>query len=256
MVAAAGRGLVQDAWLYANDIQEIAERIGTGSNQRTVNLHPYLDELLRVVGTEPARLRAAAVECRERAAVLVAAGANPGSRRIVGYARAAALLEAAAAQTPVRRSWHGGLFWSRGWRSLRRVNPVWWRRRAGAAAAWVAYHQARRARDVSAVQAVRAGRPIGQVRYQVCESCGLVAVDSIAVEPDVRGVGVAARLVAAALRTAPPRRGYQWHAVGQPAEVVGFWRVMEHRYGFEVSQVERVPCSHMTGTPAFGSRPA
>jgi GNAT superfamily N-acetyltransferase len=248
---------VQDAWLYGNDIQEVAERIGTGTNQRTVRLHPYIDELVREVGADPARLRATAAECRERLTALVAAGANPRSRRIVGYARAAALLEAAAATTPSRPpSCHSGLSWSRGLRAARRLNPAWWRRHGVAASAWVAYHLAHRARDVSAVQAVLAGRPVGQIRYQVCEPCGLVAVDAVAVEPDLRGVGIAARLVAAALRTAPPRLGYQWHAVAQPPEALGFWRVMEARHGFDVSLVDRVPCSHMSGMAAIASRPA
>ena len=75
----------------------------------------------------------------------------------------------------------------------------------------------------------------------------MAAVESVEVAPHVRGVGVGSRLVAAALRTAPPREGYQWHTVGQPEAALGFWRAMAKRFMFEPSHVDRVPCAHMAG---------
>jgi GNAT superfamily N-acetyltransferase len=248
LTGSASSSVVRDAWFFGHDVVEVGERRGLGRDPRTVRLHPYLSRLVEQVGADPARLRAMAAEARERAATLVAAGANPRSRRIVGYVRGAAMLEAAAASLPPAPppAWHR----PQNAGPLRRLRVSWWRRNRAASSGRAVYHLARRARDVSAVQVVLDGAPVGMVRFQVCSRCRVAAVESVEVAAHVRGVGVGARLVAAALRTAPPRDGYQWHTVGQPEAVLGFWRAMAKRFQFEPSHVDHVPCAHMAGTAA------
>jgi GNAT superfamily N-acetyltransferase len=246
LAGSASSSVVRDAWFFGHDVVEIGERRGLGRDPRTVRLHPYLSRLVEQVGADPVRLRAMAAEARERASTLVAAGANPRSRRIVGYVRGAAMLEAAAASLPPAPppAWHR----PRTAGPWRRLSLTWWQRRGAASSGRAVYHLARRARDVSAVQVVLDGAPVGTVRFQSCARCRVAAVESVEVAPHVRGVGVGTRLVAAALRTAPPRDGYQWHTVGQPEAALGFWRAMAKRFRFEPSHVDRVPCAHMTGT--------
>lgn len=225
--------VVRDAWLYGHDVLEVGARLGGG----TVRFHPYLARLVEEVGADPGRLRTMADQCRARVATLVAGGANPRSRRVVGYARAAALLDAAAAAPCAPAD-----------PRPRRLTPTWWRRRRTAASATVVYHLAERTHDVSAAQAVRGGRPLGVVRFQTCPRCRVAAIVSVEVAPEVRGVGLGHRLVAAALRTAPPRAGYQWHTVARPESTAGFWRAVAGRFGVDLSHVHRAPCVHLTST--------
>jgi GNAT superfamily N-acetyltransferase len=256
---------VSRAWLYGYDLQEITERVGIGPDGSTTRLLPYVERLLDALDADPGRLRAAAAGCRDRLASLVAQGVDPRSRRSLGYARAAALADAALealrvagpprphlvsdlprsapALVPVARRVHA---WPlRAVRLCRKLSPAWWRRRAEVATARIVYHLTDRARDVRVVEALVAGRPIGQIRYHVCAGCRVAGVDAITVDEGRRGVGIGARLVAAALRTAPVAAGYQWHVVAQPDEVTGFWRRMDRRHRVGLSAVPALPCVHM-----------
>jgi GNAT superfamily N-acetyltransferase len=236
LAAVTSGDVVRDAWLYGHDVLEVGARLGGG----TVGFHPYVARLVEEAGADPARLRETAEQCRARVSTLVAGGANPRSRRVVGYARAAALLDAAAA-APCAPDADTD-------RPFRRLRPTWWRRRRSASTAAVVYHLAERARDVSAAQVVRDGRPLGVVRFQCCPRCRVAAIVSVEVASAVRGVGLGHRLVAAALRTAPPRAGYQWHTVGRPESMVGFWQTVGARFGVDFSHVDHLPCAHMTAS--------
>jgi hypothetical protein len=236
--------LVRDAWLFGIDVQERGAR----SDQRTIGFGPYLQRLTDRVGGDPSGLRLVAARCRERAALLVSAGADPRSRRVVGYVGAAALLDAAAAAPSGAPCLGGSGESDRGrWgaaMALRRLTPRWWLRRRATSPGRLVYHLADRARDVSAAQVVVRGAPVATVRYQVCPRCEVAAVVGLEVDPDVRGVGLGTRLVAAAVRSAPDRT-YQWHTVDAPDATRGFWRSAAHRLRLDFSHVDRVPCAHM-----------
>jgi hypothetical protein len=248
---------VSRAWLYGYDLQEVTERSGVGPDGSTTRLLPYVERLLDALDADPTRLRAAAAGCRDRMAGLIAQGVDPRSRRSLGYARAAALADAALealrvtgpprpplvaalprsrpAFDPVARAVH----------TARRLSPAWWRRRSAVSSAWIVYHLTKRARDVRVVEALVEGRPIGQLRFHVCDGCRVAGIETITVDGGRQGVGVGSRLVAAALRTAPVAAGYQWHAVAQPAELAAFWRRMDRKHRVGLSPVSALPCVHM-----------
>ena len=250
LTGSASSSVVRDAWFFGHDVVEVGERRGLGRDPRTVRLHPYLSRLVEQVGADPARLRAMAAEARERAATLVAAGANPR----VGELSDMCVARPCSKRPPRRCRPH----------PRRRGTGRRTRDRCGASASTGGGATARRR---------PAGRsttwPGGRGTSPPSRSCSTAPRWARSGSRSAPGAGWRRSRASRWPRTsagsawapgwsrppcAPRRRArlpvaHRRRAGGR----AGFWRAMAKRFQFEPSHVDHVPCAHMAGPgPAAG----
>jgi hypothetical protein len=138
-------------------------------------------------------------------------------------------------------------------RMLRRLNPVWWYRRAHAAVTLGMPCGPYDNPDYQQITFVMDGHDVGRLVYQVCHVCRTGHVANISVDEPYQDRGSASRGLAA-LRAATP--DYRWTTSSQRRDARTFWQLTgrRSRAGYRAAGV----CKHIgrhTLRPHSGGEP-
>ena len=220
--------------------------LGLGNDASPERTAAVVSLLLEHVNADAARLDVAAAVCR--------AHHRPGDDD--GYRRAGQLIElaqqriaaAGASSDPVARErllsdlqaqWHSvpqAFEWDR----ERRRRVRWWLRYLSACRARFRHEPARSPAGIQRVYIALGKRPIGQMKYQVCDECSLVLVGKIDITFDYQGLDLGTRAVERVYARHP---GHAWHTTPQYPTSGTFWSRMARRTGAAFTKAS--PCMHM-----------